>query len=91
MYQNQPVFRVLVQIEPDEDGFHAYSPSLKGLHVWGETREEAFQHARDAAKAMIEVMIRYNEVPTELIYSEDRVPAPSHPAPQSVDLALAYA
>ncbi len=42
-----------VIIEPDEPGFHAYCPALKGLHVGGDTAEEALQNARDAITAYV--------------------------------------
>jgi len=42
---------ILVQvemvIEPDENGFHVYCPALKGLHVGGDTEEEAIKNAED--------------------------------------------
>ena len=46
-------FRVKVIIEKDSEGFHAYSPSLIGLHVWGETIPGAKDLARDAVNAYI--------------------------------------
>ena len=42
-----------IRIEPDEDGFHAYIPSLKGCHTSGESREQAFINLKDAARAYI--------------------------------------
>jgi predicted RNase H-like HicB family nuclease len=44
-------FGVRIIVEPDETGFHAYCPALKGLHTCGETKEEAIQNAKDAALA----------------------------------------
>ena len=41
-------FKVMIVIEPDGDRFHAYSPSLKGLHVDGKSIEETKGRARDA-------------------------------------------
>jgi predicted RNase H-like HicB family nuclease len=40
--------RIEILIEPDEGGLHAYCPALKGLHVDGNTVEEALQNACDA-------------------------------------------
>src|ERR1700687_5542876 len=40
--------RIEILIEPDEGGLHAYCPALKGLHVGGNTVEEALQNACDA-------------------------------------------
>lgn len=40
--------QVSVVIEPDGDGYHAYCPTLKGLHAAGETEDEAVAGARAA-------------------------------------------
>ncbi len=54
-------FKIDIIIEPDESGFHAYCPALKGLHVGGDTKEEALQNARDAAIAYLESLIKHGE------------------------------
>ena len=41
-------FKISVVIEPDEGGFHAYCPALKGLHVNGKTQEEALENTKEA-------------------------------------------
>ena len=57
-------FKVKVIIEKDSEGFHAYSPSLIGLHVWGETISEAKDLARNAANAYIGALIKNgDEIP----------------------------
>jgi predicted RNase H-like HicB family nuclease len=60
---NKPLieFKIDIMIEPDESGFHAYCPALKGLHVDGGTKEEALQNARDAAIAYLESLIKHGE------------------------------
>lgn len=50
-----------VMIEPDEGGFHAYCPALKGLHVSGKTQAEALSNAREAALLYLLSMIKHNE------------------------------
>ncbi len=40
--------KVLVVIEADEPGFHAFCPAFKGLHVDGNTEQEALKNAKDA-------------------------------------------
>ncbi len=40
------IFQVV--IEPDEDGFHAYCPILKGCHTWGNTRKEVLNNVGEA-------------------------------------------
>lgn len=54
-------FRVEVVVEPDEDGFHAFCPALKGLHTCGSTEQEAVENARDAAIAYIESLMKHHE------------------------------
>jgi predicted RNase H-like HicB family nuclease len=48
-------------VEPDEGGFHAFSPALKGLHVDGETEEEAARNFVAAAPAYLESILRHGE------------------------------
>lgn len=54
-------FKVEVIVEPDEDGFHAFCPALKGLHVDGGTREEAVANARDAVLAYVASLIKHGD------------------------------
>jgi predicted RNase H-like HicB family nuclease len=66
-------FKIDFVVEPDESGFHAYCPALKGLHVGGETREEALQNARDAATAFLESLIKHGEpIPVGVIRRDSR-------------------
>lgn len=39
--------RTFVIVEPDGDGFHAYCPAFRGLHMDGDTVEQAFDRTRD--------------------------------------------
>lgn len=52
-------------VEPDEDGFHAYCPTLKGLHVSGPTREEAIDNAKEAIAAYLASMMKHDELSPE--------------------------
>ena len=52
---------VLVAIEKDTTGFHAYAPALKGLHVDGDTQEEALRNAEEAACLYIMCLIADDE------------------------------
>ena len=54
-------FTVLIAVEPDDNGFHAFCPDLKGLHVEGPTEEEALQNAADCAILYLESLIRHGE------------------------------
>jgi predicted RNase H-like HicB family nuclease len=51
------------RIEPDEGGFHAFVPSLKGLHTAGETKDEAFKNLKDGIRAYVQSMVKHGEIP----------------------------
>lgn len=55
-------FKVLIVVEPDDDGFHAFCPDLKGLHVEGPTEETALQRAADCAVLYLESLIQHGEL-----------------------------
>lgn len=55
------VLAVDVVVEPDDPGYHAYAPAFKGLHVDGDTVEEALENARDAIALYIQDMIECGE------------------------------
>ena len=74
MYRGKPIigFKIEVAVEPDEVGFHAYCPALRGLHTCGDTEEEAIQNAKDAAKAYLESLIKHNDpIPVGIIMHEE--------------------
>ena len=52
---------VVVMIEKDGDGFHAYAPALKGLHVDGATKAEAVKNAEEAVGAYLESLVKHGE------------------------------
>lgn len=54
-------FEVGVIIDPDEDEFHAYCPSLKGVHTFGRTEEEAETNMREAVSAYILSLIKHKD------------------------------
>jgi len=60
-----------IVIEPDDDGFHAFCPILKGLHTYGKTEKEAIDNSRDAVTAYIQSLIKHNE--PVLLHSEELV------------------
>ena len=53
---------ISVIIEPDGEYFHAFCPSLTGLHTDGKTRKKAYLNARDAVIAYIRSIIKHGEV-----------------------------
>ena len=46
-------------VEPDGDAFHAYCPTLKGLHIDGATEQDAFDHALDGVALYVDSLIRH--------------------------------
>ena len=73
-------FSVEVIVEPDEIGFHAYCPALKGLHTCGDTEEEALRNARDAAIAFLQSSIKHGDtIPVGILMKEKVGEAPNIP------------
>lgn len=65
-------FRIEVIVEPDDIGFHAYCPALKGLHTYGDTKEEALENAKDAAIAYLESSIKHRDpIPVGITMQKD--------------------
>jgi predicted RNase H-like HicB family nuclease len=52
---------VPVFFEKDGDGFHAYSPILKGLHTCGDTEDEVRQNAANAVIAYVKSLIKHRD------------------------------
>jgi predicted RNase H-like HicB family nuclease len=60
------VYQFTVVIEPDEDAFHAYVPTLPGCHTFGSTVEEAQANIAEAITLHIEGMLQDGEsIPVE--------------------------
>jgi len=49
-------YQFTVVIEPDEQGFHAYVPSLPGCHTFGDTIDEVRANIAEAIELHIEAM-----------------------------------
>ena len=65
-------FMVEVVVEPDDDGFHAYCPALKGLHTGGATVDEALENAKDAAIAYLQSLIKHGDpIPVGILIHEE--------------------
>lgn len=57
---------IRIVIEVDGDEFHAYCPALKGLHVGGDTEEEAIQNVADGVIAYLRSLRKHGDpVPIE--------------------------
>ena len=83
-------FKIDIIVEPDESGFYAHCPALKGLHVSGETREEALQNARDAATAYLESLIKHGDpIPIRVVKRETKNTPDSTRFTESLKVACA--
>ncbi len=87
--------KIVIVIEPDENGFHAYCPALEGLHTDGNTEQEALQNAKDAATAYLSSLIKHGDpVPVGITVSKKAETIPStseYPVSYIEDLAIAVA
>ena len=54
--------KVKIHIERDGDGYHAYCPQLPGVHVGGDSVEEAARHARDASEAYLLSAVKAGDI-----------------------------
>ncbi len=50
-----------VLIEKDGDSFHAYCPVLKGLHISGDTENDAVTNVKAAVMAYIKSSIKHGD------------------------------
>ncbi|MFH0765647.1 MAG: type II toxin-antitoxin system HicB family antitoxin [Calditrichota bacterium] len=62
-------FKIPITLEPDGNGFCAYSPHLKGLVMGGGTKEEALKNVTDAARGYLQTMIKYGD-PIPIAFNE---------------------
>lgn len=54
-------YTIEICVEPDDDGFHAYCPALKGLHTGGHTRDEAIANVKVGARTYIQSLVKRGE------------------------------
>lgn len=65
-------FKVPIVVKKDGIGYHAFSPPLRGLHVDGDSKEEALRVGIEAAKQHLECMIEHGDmIPLSLVNNED--------------------
>jgi predicted RNase H-like HicB family nuclease len=59
-------YQFTIVIEPDENGYHAYVPSLAGCHTFGDTLDEAKVNIKEALELHLEAMkAAGEEIPIE--------------------------
>ena len=47
-------FKIIVEKEPNGEGYHSYCPSLKGCHSCGTTKREAIKNIKEAIELYLE-------------------------------------
>jgi predicted RNase H-like HicB family nuclease len=65
-------FKIIIEKEPNGEGYHAYCPSLKGCHSCGTTKQEAIKNIKEAIEL-------YLEPEPQLIQQELRKERTFHP------------
>ena len=61
-------FAVELCIVKDGDSYYAYCPALPGVHIDGETEEEAIRNATVAVKLYIESLIDHGDpIPLQIV------------------------
>ena len=55
------LLEISVVITPDEVGFHAYAPALKGLHVDGATQKEALNNVVEAVGVYLTSLVSHGD------------------------------
>lgn len=69
---------ITIFVEKDGEGFHAFTPGLKGLHVDGPTVETAIEEAKKAVEVYFESMNKHGEPLQESEYLKIHKVIPSH-------------
>ena len=47
-------FKIIIEKEPNNEGYHAYCPSLKGCHSCGATKQETIKNIKEAIALYLE-------------------------------------
>jgi predicted RNase H-like HicB family nuclease len=83
---NKIQFQIDIAVERDGEGFRACCPALKGLHVGGDTEEQAIANAMDAAIAYLASLMKHGDpIPLGVAVNMKRHAVPSRPVRVSVD------
>ena len=62
--------KIIICIQDDEPGFHAFCPALKEVHTYGMTEEEAIESCKDAIIAYLKSLVKHGDpIPATLFQS----------------------
>jgi len=69
---NKITFEINICIVKDDVGYHAFCPALKGVHMDGDTQEEAKENVKTAIELYINSLRKHNEpIPLQIISNDD--------------------
>ena len=54
-------FQILIEKEPEDEGYYAYSPTLPGCFSNGKTSEEARRNMREAVELHLTSLLSHGE------------------------------
>jgi predicted RNase H-like HicB family nuclease len=54
-------YSLTIEHYPEDGGYLAYFPALRGCQTWGTTYEETVKHAEEALAVYVESLIAHNE------------------------------
>ncbi len=54
-------FQILIEKEPDDEGYHAYSPTVPGCFSNGKTIEEARRNVREAIEQHLASLLAHRQ------------------------------
>jgi len=69
--------KIAIVVEPDGDGYHAYCPAFKGLHVDGDSVDDALRNAQEAVAVYIDSLAAHNDplpVGPDCSVKEEQIP-----------------
>ena len=71
---------ITAMVEPDGDRFHAYTLGFDGIHVNGETVEEAFENLTECVSAHLDSLIKHQEPIPVGVHVKIEAPEASSPS-----------
>lgn len=55
------LLRITIVVEPDGDGFHAYCPAFKGVHMDGPTEQVALERMTEGLSVYLDSLERHGD------------------------------
>lgn len=72
LFRRKTTYGIVVFVKPDGDQFHAFCPAFEGLHVGGDTEEEAINNAKDAVVGYLKSLKKHGDpIPLGVMVKEE--------------------